>query len=580
VDSTGTMRADFPAVRTPISFDECRVANPRDDRKQALEEHREKADALEKQGDWTNAVREREAAYAIASGQGNRMRLVDALARAGETERSYRLLLEALDAGPVSGRAIRRGFHQAVELNDQARLPSFAERLKALLADPEEPKPKKPRMSIWHALVWLGEIDAALAHINAPPAQDGSEAASPHALVIDPAFAPDSGHGHNFNNNLFFRRVCRTLGLPVTFYGAYDAGFPAPELGFNFRPAITTRMYTGELPFDDLQWHRNVNRYFEAELDRQMPASGRLFIFHTMRNTTILGLARWMLRNHRADGAALMIGIVDSNLGAHPTRAGIVGEIYLNAFEALRQLENVELLVYCETQSQIDTLVELGGGAFDIQLYPYVAAALALDHAMPRRTNGAGRLRIGYLGGTRLERGADLVPGIVRATRHALGDRITWTAQFDPAGLSRLVDGSIDDDVTAVRGDPAVELVEGMLPTEDYYAMLDRLDIVVLPYRERYEVSGSGVFVEALTLGKVLVTPERGWMADFARKYGSEPVTFGELTGESILAALEDAVDRYPELSARALAAAETWNAEQGSTARITAWLRERMAAA
>ena len=554
------------------------MADPRD-RKQALDDHRAKADAFEKRGDWANAVREREAAYAIASGQGNRMRLVDALARAGETERSYRLLLEALDAGPVSGRAVRRGFHQAVELDDVASLPSFAERLKALLADPDEPKPKKPRMSIWHALVWLGELDIALGHMDAPPIAEAGEFAGPHAIVVDPAFAPDTGHGHNFNNNLFYRRLCATLGLPATFYGASDAGLPPPDLGFDFRPAITTRMYTGELPFDDLQWHRNVNLFFEAELDRQMPPDGRLFIFHTMRNTTILGLARWMLRNHRADGSALMIGIVDSNLGAHPTRAGIVADIYREAFAALKQLENAELLVYCETRSQIDTLVELGGDAFDIQLYPYVAAALALDHAAPRRNEGADRLRIGYLGGTRLERGVDLIPGLVRATRNSLGDRIAWTAQFDPESLSRQTGGALDGDIAAMRDDPAVELVEGMVSTGDYFAMLDRMDIVVLPYRERYEVSGSGVFVEALTLGKVLVVPERGWMAGFARRYGSEPVTFADTTLEAVLAALERAVSGYPDLGATAFAAAETWNADQGSTARIAAWLRDRMAA-
>ena len=61
------------------------MADPRD-RKQALDDHRAKADAFEKRGDWANAVREREAAYAIASGQGNRVRLVDALARAGSTD--------------------------------------------------------------------------------------------------------------------------------------------------------------------------------------------------------------------------------------------------------------------------------------------------------------------------------------------------------------------------------------------------------------------------------------------------------------------------------------------------------------
>jgi hypothetical protein len=105
------------------------------------------------------------------------------------------------------------------------------------------------------------------------------------------------------------------------------------------------------------------------------------------------------------------------------------------------------------------------------------------------------------------------------------------------------------------------------------------MDIVVLPYRERYEVSGSGVFIEALSLGKVLVLPERGWMADFARQHGSAPVTFGEATPALVLAAVEDAVDRYPDLSDRARGAAEAWNDTQGSAAEIADWLRQRITA-
>ena len=512
------------------------------------------------------------------------MRLVDALHQAGETERSYRLLLEALKAGPVGSRPIRRGFHQAVELGDRESLPMFAEMLKALLAAPDEQKPKKPRMSIWHALVWLGEIDTGLAHMDAPaPGGATEDSVGRRAVVVDPAFAPDTGHGHNFNNNLFYLRLFASLGLPAVFYGAHDAGLPPDELGFDFRPAITTRMYTGQIPFDDLQWHRNVNRYFEAELDRQIPAGDRLFVFHTMRNTTILGLARWMARNHADDGAALVIGIVNSNLGAHPTRTEIIRDLYQDAFAALKQLKTAELLVYCETQSQIDTLNTLGGDAFDIRLYPYVASALALDHARPRgpRPDDAGSpLRLGYLGGTRLERGADLIPALIRRTRRVFGDRIAWTAQFDPDGLDPLSQDGLGADLGFMRDDPAVELTDGKVSTEAYFAMLDRMDIVVLPYRERYEVSGSGVFVEALTLGKVLVLPERGWMADFARRYGSEPVTFGAATPDAVLAAVQEAVDRYPELGGGAFRAAETWNAEEGSAAQIEAWLGNRIAAA
>lgn len=549
-------------------------------KKAELRQHRENADALEKAGDWVNAVGEREKAYALAPRQGTRMQLVDALSHAGETERSYRLLLEALADGPVGARPIRRGFHQAVELGDRDALPMFAERLAALLAAPDEQRPKKPRMSIWHALVWLGEIDIALGHMDAPApvAAAAGDTPSPRAVVVDPGFAPDTGQGHNFNNNLFYLHRFATLGLPGVFYGATDAGAPPQALGFDFRPALTTRMYTGEIPFDDLQWHRNVNRYFEVELDRQIPADDRLFVFHTMRNTTILGMANWMLRRHADDGSSLIVGIVDSNLGAHPSRAGIVRAIYAETFAALKQLGKVDLLIYCETQSQIDTLRELGGDTFDIRLFPYVAAGLALEHATPRAAASDGPLRLGYLGATREERGADLIPALVHETRKAFGDRIGWTVQLDPGGLARLAERPVDEAIAMLRDDPGVELIDGKVSTENYFAMLDRMDIVVLPYRQRYEVSGSGVFVEALSLGKVLVVPRRGWMADFARRYGNEPATFDDASPDSVLAAVREAIDRHADLSQRALAAADSWNAAQGSAAEIGRWLQDRVA--
>ena len=187
--------------------------------------------------------------------------------------------------------------------------------------------------------------------------------------------------------------------------------------------------------------------------------------------------------------------------------------------------------------------------------------------------------RLGYLGATREERGADLIPALVRETRRTFGDRVAWTVQLDPDGLARLVDRPVGDDLALMRDDPAVELIEGKVSTEDYFAMLDRMDIVVLPYRQRYEVSGSGVFVEALSLGKVLVLPERGWMADFARRYGNQPATFDEAAPASVLAAVADAIARYPDLHAPALRAADAWNTAQGSAAEIGAWLRRRIAA-
>ncbi len=544
---------------------------------------RASAAAGEQAGDWSAAIAAWEQIYALAPSHAHRMRLVSTLYNAGEVERSYRLLVEALKLGAPGAGPVRRGFAQAVDFNDREALPLFADAYKAVLADPDLPRPDKPSMNIWLGLIWLGEIEAAVDHMQAPPAVETDltvRGPERRAVIVDPAFAPATGHGHHFNTNLAYLHLLSKLGARSTFYGAYEAGSPSDSLGFDFHPAFTIAMYAVRTTFDDLRLLRNINRYFEAELDRQLPPDRDVLIFHSTRYTTILGLARWMARHQGADRSSLVIGIIDSELDVHPTRQDLIRAIYREAMATLKQLKNTEILVYCETQRHIDRLTELGGEGLDIRLFPYIASSLALEHAQPHPTSAAenDRLMLGYVGATRLERGADLLPGLVRDTMGSPGEKVRWTVQLDVEDLRRIAGPRVDADVAFMESHVAVALVEGKVSIDDYYAMLDRMDIVVLPYRRRYEVSGSGVFVEALTLGKVQVLPERGWMTELARKYGCDPVTFREATPVRISAAIESAVERYPELKAKALRAADIWNTEESSAAQLEAWLGKRVA--
>ena len=61
---------------------------------------------------------------------------------------------------------------------------------------------------------------------------------------------------------------------------------------------------------------------------------------------------------------------------------------------------------------------------------------------------------------------------------------------------------------------PRVVLYSEMLDDEQYERLLAMLDIVVMPYtRLNYHAQTSGVFSEAMAMGKTVVCPRGSWMA-------------------------------------------------------------------
>jgi glycosyltransferase involved in cell wall biosynthesis len=104
-----------------------------------------------------------------------------------------------------------------------------------------------------------------------------------------------------------------------------------------------------------------------------------------------------------------------------------------------------------------------------------------------------------------------------------------------------------------------VTLHEQPLSTDEYYGLLNRADVVVLPYTtETYHSQTSGVFSEAVAHGKPVIVPRGTWMARQLKEHASG-VTFIPKDLQSLYEAVMEAVDRYPELSELAASRAPQW---------------------
>jgi glycosyltransferase involved in cell wall biosynthesis len=109
-----------------------------------------------------------------------------------------------------------------------------------------------------------------------------------------------------------------------------------------------------------------------------------------------------------------------------------------------------------------------------------------------------------------------------------------------------------------------VRLVEGALSAEEYFEMMQQAEIVLLPYSlSYYGHCSSGVFAEAAALGKVIVVPEGTVAARQGREFDLGVVAAKTWNGAGLAEAIAEALRRWEELQAKALAGAEAFRRSQ-----------------
>jgi glycosyltransferase involved in cell wall biosynthesis len=433
---------------------------------------------------------------------------------------------------------------------------------------------RKPSRAIWKALIRVGEVELALDYLSSDlfpssgpiPNQRYSDPAS-RAVILDPGLRA-SVPGHHYNTNLMYTRLLRDLGLPSVVYSARDC---KEGKEFSEISAFTSRVYPAAEPVSR-DWLLNLNRYFALELERYVKADGAaLIVFPTLRHTTILGAATWLAEVTRHMPTASVLGVIDSALCVESSERDIIDGIYVQAIKQLCSVPQIPLLVYVETDQHAEHLQRLSRGVLDVRIFRYIASTLALDHADRPRAKTVHGLNIGFVGASRAERGAHLIPDIVKASLDFLPITASWIVQLSRAQLE-----TQKQDLSGLEYLASLErctLLTERLTTEDYFLRLAEIDILVLPYTSRYEATGSGVFIEALTLGKVVIVPAAGWMPSLLRRLGSHPVTFEEPSVDCVSAAIQFAVEHYDALKVSAREAGARWNQEESGAAQLQAWI-------
>jgi hypothetical protein len=114
--------------------------------------------------------------------------------------------------------------------------------------------------------------------------------------------------------------------------------------------------------------------------------------------------------------------------------------------------------------------------------------------------------------------------------------------------LSRATRGALETEMAS-----QVEFVAEQQDTAEYFATISRSAIVLLAYEpQAYIIGSSGVFIEAASLGKVVVAPGATWMAEQMAAGFGVGTTFAEPKAAPVAEAVLQALSNFRRLGALA----------------------------
>lgn len=185
------------------------------------------------------------------------------------------------------------------------------------------------------------------------------------------------------------------------------------------------------------------------------------------------------------------------------------------------------------------------------------AAALPDSGPPPARTSST----IVTLGDARREKGFDiLVEAIVKLVSSGQARELDFIVHCPVHATHRDMQHHVNR-LAALPPD-TVCLLPAFLAEDEYYALLESADIVVLPYRrESYGSRTSGPLIEAMAAGKIVIGTGQTWLGEMISEYGGG-LTFDDGDAAGLAAAIVTAHLEQNELRGKARIGAAAIRAE------------------
>ena len=360
-------------------------------------------------------------------------------------------------------------------------------------------------------------------------------------------------------------------------YAAYDAAVAA-ELQ---RRGIETHMYGTSRPQSSMPSKLHAEPVFSRGMFEEVgtdPLTWALENFVQLGHEFHNDLARLGSERFANDDLAFFPNIIqyqiggirDWLLGLSPERrpAVVLKPSYLTyAMPYLQRRPNKEIIpllfrfsmrqllaahprtrICSDTDEMVKQFASLSGISINLLPLP-----LVLEPGADEPKNA--RMAAVYLGHASMLKGFHLLADVVRLM--LAGDEAPHFV-IQSYGERQLCD-PLESALAAVPSDK-LTLIKGTLDGSAYRRLLGEADMVLLPYaKEFYGWASSGIFSEAMSLGKVTIVTEGTWPAQQLEKFRGGGIVFKTLDAASVAEAVRKAAGTLPELKERATRAAPVW---------------------
>jgi len=365
-------------------------------------------------------------------------------------------------------------------------------------------------------------------------------------FLLDPGLL--NRHGHHYHVDLAIYRECAERGIPVTVLGnrgvepQIQATMPVQRV---FRaPAYPSRdgAKRRSLSRDFDVFNRLIERDLATRVSER-PGSDDLILIPTVRDIHLTGMLRWYETLPQPRPRVCMRLLFEPEFRVQPEEESLAVELHRRQLRQWAALPGQRVVLAAERESLASFYSDLSG----LPVHP-----LPMPIRYPGPVDGSagadGEARhIVFVGEARREKGFALLPQACRRVLD-IAPRTRFTLQ-----TSCLFDIGEEQVRDLQSLGPAIRLVRRAMSVEEYDELMLAADLVLVPYDPAtYRFRTSQIFLEALGLGKPVVTTQGTWMHEHLARLEAPEMAAESFTVDGLVGTIERLFNAWPEAVATA----------------------------
>ncbi|MEM7708748.1 MAG: hypothetical protein AAF358_24540 [Pseudomonadota bacterium] len=283
-------------------------------------------------------------------------------------------------------------------------------------------------------------------------------------------------------------------------------------------------------------------------------SEAQVAIFPTARFLTLPGITSAIAGAPELRGA--VIGVMETTPVPDCEDENLIRESFRSSTQVLAE-SGKKVLLLAESAAIADWLLAQAFESTEIRVAPYPAAARFDASKSPPSPDN--RPRLGALGATRPVHQPESLAGYLL---EADISGVDWCVRLDSAHAAQPL-GRAPEQLESTLRSRGVTLLSGHLAQSDYDATLAGLDVMLLPYGERYQTIGSGIFLECVCAGVIPLVPAGSTMRALYEDLGGRAPAIDMDAPDGIPRSVDACLAQLPRLRANADEVRSAWLAHE-----------------